>query len=97
MGPGPAGFEDFFTTIGGAFPDAKIAAESLVADDEYVCVAYTLSGTHEGEFHGVAPTGKQIKVRGMQIARFEDAKIVERWGSTDELGLLQQLGAAPAG
>ncbi|MBA2420765.1 MAG: ester cyclase, partial [Thermoleophilaceae bacterium] len=41
------------------------------------------------------PTGKQIEVRGLQTARFEDGKIVERWGATDELGILKQIGAAP--
>jgi len=95
QGPGPEGFHDFFKALTAAFPDAKIAPEQLVADDDHVAVAYTLTGTHEGEFHGVAPTGKTIKVRGMQIARFEDAMIVERWGSTDELGILTQLDAAP--
>jgi steroid delta-isomerase-like uncharacterized protein len=96
QGPGPEGFHDFFKALTSAFPDTKIEAQRLVADDDNVAVAYTLTGTHEGEFHGVAPTGKKIEVRGVQIARFEDAMIVERWGSTDELGILRQL-ADPAG
>jgi predicted ester cyclase len=68
----------------------------VVADEDYVCLAYTLSGTHQGDFQGVAPTGKRITVRGMQIGRFEGGQIVERWGSTDELGIMQQLGAVPS-
>ena len=36
-------------------------------------------------------------VRGLQIGRFEDGQIVERWGRTDELGIRQQIGAAPGG
>lgn len=97
QGPGPEGFHDFFKSLTSAFPDAKIEPQQLVADDDHVAVAYTLTGTHEGAFHGVEPTGKKIEVRGVQIARFEDAMIVERWGSTDELGILQQLDAAPTG
>ncbi len=54
-------------------------------------------GTHDGDFNGVAPTGKKIEVRGLQIGRFEDGVIVERLGSSDELGILKQLGAAPDG
>ena len=50
-------------------------------------------GTRRGEFAGIAPTGRHITARGMQIARFEDGKIVERWGSPDELGILLKLGA----
>jgi len=95
QGPGAAGFEQFFTALTTAFPDAHIEVEHMVADDDNVCIAYTLSGTHQGDFQGVAPTGKSISVRGVQIGRFEDAKIVERWGSTDEVGILTQLGLDP--
>jgi predicted ester cyclase len=56
-------------------------------------LAYTIHGTHHGEFAGIAPTSRPIIARGMQIARFEDSKIVERRGSSDELGMLLKLGA----
>ena len=75
--------------------NAYLEPATLVADDNHVCLAYTLTGTHEGEFQGVAPTGNKIEVRGVQIGRFENGQIVERWGSTDELGLMQQIGAGP--
>lgn len=97
QGPGRAGFRTFFSALAAAFPDAHIEPAHLVADDEHVCIAYTLSGTHQGDFHGIAPTGRRIEVRGLQIGRFEDGEIVERWGSSDELGLLQQLGVDPTG
>jgi steroid delta-isomerase-like uncharacterized protein len=93
--PGRKGFESFFTALKSGFPDAQIAPETLVADDDQVAVAYTLSGTHGGEFQGIEATGRKIEVRGIQIGRFEDGKIVERWGASDELGILRQLGAAP--
>lgn len=92
QGPGPEGFKQFFTKLRSAFPDMNITPEQIVTDDDHVAVAYTLTGTHKGDFLGVPPTGKQISVRGMQIGRFEGGKIVERWGSSNELGILQQLG-----
>lgn len=95
QGPGREGFRTFFNTMASAFPDAHIEPAHMVADDEHVSIAYTLTGTHEGDFQGVPPTGKRIEVRGMQIGRFRDGKIVERWGSTDELGIMQQLDATP--
>lgn len=96
QGPGPEGFKEFFSTLRNAFPDMNIEPEHMTATDDDVAIAYTLTGTHEGEFLGVEPTGRTISVRGVQIARFnEDARIVERWGSSDELGILQQIGAAP--
>jgi len=95
QGPGPQGYIDFFTMMRNAFPDMKVEVEQLVADDDNVAFAYTLTGTHKGDFMGVAGTGKSIKARGMQISRFENGKMVERWGSSDELGILKQVGANP--
>jgi predicted ester cyclase len=63
-----------------------------VADEQSLAFAYTLTGTHDGLLMGIAPTGKKIKIRGLQISRFKDGKMVERWGSSDELGMLHQLG-----
>ncbi len=90
---GPAGFIHFFTGFRSAFPDLAIAVEHTVADEDNISLAYTMTGTHKGNFMGIPATGKKIKVRGMQIARFENARIVERWGSSDELGILKQIGA----
>ena len=95
QGPGREGFRSFFHTLTTAFPDAHLEPQTMVADDTSVAFAYTLTGTHKGDFQGVAPTGKRIEVRGLQIGRFENGQIIERWGSTDEAGIMQQLGAAP--
>ena len=92
--PGPEGYRVFFGGLREAFPDLSVALETLVADEESIALAYTLSGTQNGSFMGIAPTGKKMKIRGVQIAKFKDGKMVERWGSSDELGMLQQLGVA---
>ncbi|MBU1820605.1 MAG: ester cyclase [Bacteroidetes bacterium] len=93
--PGPEGYIEFFSMMRTAFPDLHIEVEQLVADDENVAFAYTATGTHSGDFMGIAPTGKSVKFRGMQISKFKDGKMVERWGSSDELGILKQLGVEP--
>lgn len=92
QGAGPEGFKQFFTELRTAFPDLSIEVEQLVADDDNVAFAYTMSGTHQGDFMGVPATGKKVSARGLQIGRFENGQLVERWGSSDELGLLKQLG-----
>lgn len=91
--PGVRGIQDFWVQFLAGFPDAALNTEALVADDEHVTVVLTITGTHDGEFQGIEPTGTRIAVRGIQVARFENGLIVERWGSTDEAGLLKQLGA----
>ncbi|MDY0914537.1 MULTISPECIES: ester cyclase [Rathayibacter] len=93
--PGPEGYAAFFGDLRTAFPDMALEVEKLVADDDSVAFAYTLTGTQTGVFQGHAPTGKSVKIRGMQISTFVDGKLAERWGSSDELGILTQLGLAP--
>jgi steroid delta-isomerase-like uncharacterized protein len=94
QGPGPEGFIQFFEKFRGAFPDLKIDVDHMVADEDNVAIAYTVTGTHKGEFMGIPATNKEISARGLQIARFENGKITERWGSSDELGILKQIGAS---
>ncbi len=76
QGLGPDGFIHYFGELRRGFPDLNIAAEKLVADDDNVALAYTITGTHQGEFMGLAPTGRKISARGVQIARFENGKLV---------------------
>ena len=92
QGKGVEGFIKFFTSLRSAFPDLSIAVEQLVADEDNVAFAYTLTGTHNGNFLGIPPSGKKVKARGLQISKFKDGKITERWGSSDELGIMQQIG-----
>ena len=95
QGPGAQGYIDLFSEMRTAFPDLTATPEHITADEDTVAMAYTITGTHDGYFQGIAPTGKKIKARGVQIARFENGKMVERWGSSDELGILKQLGVEP--
>ncbi|WP_253874880.1 ester cyclase [Promicromonospora umidemergens] len=92
QGAGPDGFKTFFSEMRTAFPDLHVQVETLVADDDQVAFAYTLTGTHSGPFQGNDATGKAFQVRGVQISKFIDGKLVERWGSSDELGIMTQLG-----
>lgn len=92
QGPGIEGLKGFFQKMRSAFPDLKANPVELIATDDHVAMRYTLSGTHKGHFQGVAPTGKSFEVAALQLARFENGQCVERWGSTDELGMMKQLG-----
>jgi steroid delta-isomerase-like uncharacterized protein len=92
QGPGPKGYRAFFTEMRTAFPDLKADLVAMVADEDSIAFAYTLSGTQKGPLMGMPATGKRVSIRGMQLSKFRDGKMVERWGSSDQLGMLQQLG-----
>jgi steroid delta-isomerase-like uncharacterized protein len=91
---GPEGYRSFFKGLRDAFPDLEVSLDTMVADEDSIAIAYTLTGTQKGSLMGIAPTGRRMKIRGVQIAKFRDGKMVERWGSSDELGMLRQLGTA---
>ena len=61
-----------------AVPDLTYTVEDQVAEGDKVVSRYTASGTHRGEFFGVAPTGNRIEMSGIQIDRFDKGgKMVE--------------------
>lgn len=76
----------------GAFEDFSATVEDVVAEGDTVAMRVTLSGTHEGVFNGIEPTGESFEVQNMVFTRIEDGKIAERWVQPDQLGMLTQLG-----
>ena len=78
-----------------AFPDLHFAIEDMIAEGNKVVTRYVFTGTHQGEFMGVLPTGKPVNVKGIWIHRLVEDRIVEgkEWGIFDVFGLMKQLGA----
>jgi len=86
------GIKQFVTVYRQAFPDVGFNIEDQIAEDDKVVMHYTITGTHKGEFQGIAATGRTIKITGIAIHRIADGKIVEIWANWDALSLMQQLG-----
>jgi steroid delta-isomerase-like uncharacterized protein len=79
-----------------AFPDWRSELHFLIAEEDLVAEHFTARGTHRGEIMGVAPTGREVSLRGINIFRVQHGRITERWGRLDDLGFLQQLGVVPS-
>jgi predicted ester cyclase len=75
------------------FPDWHEAIEDIIAEGDKVWVRLTYTGTHTGEFRGLAPTGKKITTIGVMIYRIVNGKLVEGWDLSDYMGLFKQIGA----
>lgn len=75
-----------------AFPDWHSDQGLLIGEDDLVVEEFTASGTQRGEILGVAGDGRTIVMRGINIFRVSEGRIVERWGRLDDLGVLAQLG-----
>ncbi len=74
------------------FPDVHVVLEDVIEVDDRVVVRLEWTGTHTGEYSGVPPTGKAVRVPGLAIWRFADGKVVEIWSIQDQFSLLQQIG-----
>ena len=88
-------FKQFFMAFAAAVPDAQFVVEDVIAEGDKVVTRLTVSGTQTGELQGIPPTGKKFSMKGIDIFRVEDGKIVEHWDAVDQLRMLQQLGVIP--
>lgn len=81
-------YEEYYT----AFPDFHHELDELVAEGDLVGVFMTSTGTHEGAFRGVGPTGNEIAIEDFGLLRIEDGQIVDARPLSDMLGLFEQIG-----
>jgi len=93
---GPESLKAAVTWLSAAFPDMHMAIDDVLAEGDKVVMQTTMSGTHQRPFWGIAPTGRRFAQRHVHGFRIADGKVVEHWAVRDDLGFLQQLGAAPA-
>ena len=77
------------------FSDIQWSLEDSVVEENKVAARFIMTGTHNGTFFGVPPTGKAIKVQAVNFYRLFNGQIIEEYGQPDMLGLLQQIGAVP--
>jgi predicted ester cyclase len=74
-----------------AFPDQRWTIHHMVAEGDLVATFKTCEGTHEGEWMGLAPTGRQMALAIFDLMRVRDGRIVEHWGTADMADLTRQL------
>ncbi len=93
--PDREGVKQLFTMFRRAFPDFRAVIHDQVAESDKVVTRKTFLGTHEGEFLGIPPTGKEVTIELIDILRLADGKITDHWNVVDQLGLMRQLGVLP--
>lgn len=89
---GPDGFKQYKRTLREAFPDISVVVEDRVVGEDAVVDRYRMSGTHEGEFNGIAPTGTEVEFTGIIVHYVEDGKVAENVVEFDRFDIMQQLG-----
>jgi len=74
-----------------AFPDLHVAIDELVAEGDRVFCRSTLTGTHDGEYKGLPPTGRRVAVESAEVFRVADGTFVGYWCLANVAGLMRQL------
>jgi predicted ester cyclase len=88
--------KQIWTVLLRAFPDLQVTVEDVLAVDDKIVARNTVTGTHQGEYLGLAPTGRTVTYAEIFIARFEAGRVAEIWGVVDGLAQRRQLGLIPA-
>ncbi len=89
---GPDEYIEHLTAYHAAFPDVQNEIVDMVAEGDRIMQYYVWTGTHEGPFLGIPPTGRRVSVPAVAILRFRDGKLVEETDISDSLYMYQQLG-----
>ncbi len=90
------GVRQFFSMYFAAFPDLHFHTEDVIEQGDKLVARFRATGTHNGDFMGMPPTGRSVEVGVIDIIRFGDDGLAhEHWGSFDALGMMQQLGLVP--
>jgi len=78
-----------------AFPDTRIVIHEIIGAPGRAAVRAEITGTHQGEWFGVAPTGKAFRMAMHEFHHIENGRITHTWHLEDWFGWLNQVGAWP--
>ncbi|MFC8732537.1 ester cyclase [Luteimicrobium sp. NPDC057192] len=96
QGPGRAGLADVLGGMFAAFPDMHWDVQDTLVEGDRIMSLSVWTGTHDGAFMGIAPTGRTVHVEAWTLDRYRDGRLVESRILMDAAGLLGQLGVLPA-
>ena len=91
QGPGIDGLNQLTGLYFAAFPDLTTRVETVISDGALTAVRWSGEGTQEGDLMGIAPTHHRVHFSGIDILRIANGKIIEHWGESNGLEVMQQL------
>ena len=93
---GAQALKEVFARLHRAFPDLHITVNDVIAEGDKVVGRNSVTGTHQGEYMGLPPTGRSVTYNEIFIFRFVDGRIAETWGVVDVFSQMKQLGVIAA-
>lgn len=93
---GLEGHKEFSAAFYAAFPDLAHSIEEIVADGDRVVLKLRITGTNTKSFMGMPATGRPIALDALALMTIAGDRVHALHGQFDQMGLMQQLGAAGA-
>src|SRR5436305_15327901 len=66
----------FAAAFHAGFPDFHMEVLDVLGQDDRACAWYRLTGTHQGEFAGIAATGRAVDVQGFDWVTLNDDGLI---------------------
>ena len=73
-GDGPV--HELIASFGTSLPSVTYVARHLHHADDAVIVEYQITGRHDGDYNGIAPTGAEVDYPAIAVYEFEDRDLV---------------------
>ncbi len=89
---GPEVFNELYSAFFNIFSDVKADYTHIISEGDFIVARDFISGTNDGKLMGKPATGKKVKFEVFHLYRVQDGKLIERWGLTDDMSLMKQLG-----
>jgi steroid delta-isomerase-like uncharacterized protein len=89
---GPAGYKKQLQVFLTGFSDFQFAIDQTISEKDKIAVMWTFTGTHRGEFLGIAPTNKSVSISGVTVHQVADGKILDSLALWDAISMFHQLG-----
>jgi predicted ester cyclase len=88
---GVSPFLQFFDRMQATFSDTHVDVEETIVEGDKACIRWTCKAKHTGDGFGISPTGVEINVTGISVARVVDGRMAAAWQNCDMLGMMQQI------
>jgi predicted ester cyclase len=90
---GREGAKEHAVGVRETYPDLHLVIDHQIAEGDWVVSCVTATGTHSGDWMGIAPTGKHVTLTAVNVDRVVNGKMVEHGGAANMLGPLLEIGA----
>ena len=91
-----ATFERYVAGVATGIAGYTYEIHDQIAQGDLVVNRITWRGVHSGDLAGAPATGRSVELRGINLFRVRDGRVVKQWAQLDMLGLLRQIGAIPS-